>query len=76
MFLRYQTPLLLFRYIAQIRNKHSNPDFLTESVINTLQTFVDIANEYLQAYNTTAEGKYHRFLVWININVQVTQLFL
>ena len=29
------------------QKQHSNLDFLTESVNNTLQTRVDIANEYL-----------------------------
>ena len=33
------------------QKQHSNPDFLTKSIDNTLQTCVDIANEYLQAYN-------------------------
>ena len=32
--------------------QHSNRDFLTESIENTLQTCVDIANEYLHAYDT------------------------
>ena len=36
------------------QKQHSNPDFLTKSIDNTLQTCVDIANEYLQAYNTGA----------------------
>ena len=34
------------------QKQHSNPDFLAKSINNTLQTCVDIANEYLQAYNT------------------------
>ena len=34
------------------QKQHSNPDFSTKSIDNTLQTCVDIANEYLQAYNT------------------------
>ena len=33
------------------QRQHSIPDFLTKSIDNTLQTCVDIANEYLQAYN-------------------------
>ena len=33
------------------QKQHSNPVFLTKSIDNTLQTCVDIANEYLQAYN-------------------------
>ena len=39
------------------QKQHSNPDFLTKSIDNTLQTCVDIANEYLQAYNTGAGVK-------------------
>ena len=34
------------------QKQHSNPDFLTKSSDNTLQTCVDMTNEYLQAYNT------------------------
>ena len=34
------------------RKKHSNRDFLTKSIKNTLRKCVDIANEYLHAYNT------------------------
>ena len=33
------------------KRQHSIPDFLTKSIDNTLPTCVDIANEYLQAYN-------------------------
>ena len=36
------------------QKQHSDPDFLTKSIVNTLQTCVDKANEYLQAYNTGA----------------------
>ena len=36
------------------QKQHSNPHFLTESINNTLQTCVDIATKYLQAYNTGA----------------------
>ena len=43
------------------QKQHSNPDFLTKSVNNTLQTRVDIANEYLQAYNIGAGVKNHLF---------------
>ena len=39
------------------QKKHSNPDFLTKSVNNTLKTCVDIANEYMQAYNIGAGVK-------------------
>ena len=34
------------------QKQHSNIDFLTKSIENTLQTCVDIANEYLHAYKT------------------------
>ena len=34
------------------QKQHSNRDFLTKSTKNTLQTCVDIGNEYLHAYNT------------------------
>ena len=43
------------------QKQHSNPDFLTKSVNNTLQTCVDVANEYLQAYNTGADVKNYLF---------------
>ena len=33
------------------QRQHSIPEFLTKSIDITLQTIVDIANEYLQAYN-------------------------
>ena len=33
------------------QKQHSNRDFLTKSIENTLQTGVDIPNEYLHAYN-------------------------
>ena len=39
------------------QKQHSNPDFLTKSIDNKLQTCVDIANEYLQAYNTGTDVK-------------------
>ena len=41
--------------------QHSNPDFLTKSINNTLPTYDDIANEYLHAYNTGAGMKNHDF---------------
>ena len=41
--------------------QHSNPVFLTKSFDNTLQTCVDIANEYLQAYNIGGCVKNHLF---------------
>ena len=43
------------------QKQHSNPDFLTISVNNTLKTSVDVANEHLQAYNTGAGVKIHLF---------------
>ena len=39
------------------QKQHSSPDFLTKSFDNTLQTCVDMANEYLQAYKTGAGVK-------------------
>ena len=44
------------------QRQHSIPDFLTKSFDNTLQTCVDIANEYLQAYNKGDCVKKH--LLW------------
>ena len=43
------------------QKKHSNPDFLTKSIDNTLQTCVNIANEYLQAFNTGKGVKRYDF---------------
>ena len=43
------------------QRQHSIPDFLTKSIDNTQQTCVDVANEYLQAYNTCADVKNHLF---------------
>ena len=42
--------------------KHSNLDFLKKSIDKTLQTCVDIANEYLYTYNTCVGVKSHGFL--------------
>ena len=39
------------------QKQQPNPDFLTKSIDKTLQTCVDRANEYLQAYNTGASVK-------------------
>ena len=39
------------------QKQHLIPDFLTKSIDITLQTFVDVANEYLQVYNTGADVK-------------------
>ena len=44
------------------QKQHSSPDFLTKSVIITLQTWVDISYDYLQAYNIGANVKNHLFL--------------
>ena len=38
------------------QKQHSNVDFLKNSVENKLQTCVDIANEYLHAYNTDVKS--------------------
>ena len=43
------------------QKQNSNPVFLTKSIDNTLQTCVDIANEYLQAYNIGGCVKNHLF---------------
>ena len=45
------------------QKQHSNPDFLTTFFDNTLQTCVNISNEYLQANNTCASVKSHVFEV-------------
>ena len=39
------------------QKQHSNRDFLTRSIENTLETCVDIANEYLHAYNTGVKSQ-------------------
>ena len=46
-----QTPWLVFQYIARIKN-NTQTGTLTKSIENTLQTCVDISNEYLHEYNT------------------------
>ena len=43
------------------KKQQSNPDFLAESPYNMLQTCVDIANEYLQAYKTGVGVKNYPF---------------
>ena len=43
------------------QRQYSIPDFLTKSIDNTLQTFVDITNEYLQAFNRGGYVKNHTF---------------
>ena len=44
------------------QKQHSNPVFSTKSNDNTLQTCVDIANEYLQAY--IIGGRVKNYLFW------------
>ena len=41
------------------QKQHSNQDFLTKSINNRLQTCVDIANVYIQAYNIGAGVEKH-----------------
>ena len=43
------------------QKQHSNRDFSTKSFEKTLQTRVDIANEYLRAYNAAVGVKSHVF---------------
>ena len=43
------------------QRQHSIQDFLTKFIDNTLQTCVDIANGYLQAYNIGGCVKNHLF---------------
>ena len=43
------------------QRQHLIPDFSTKSINNTLQTCVDIANEYFQAYNIGVCVKNHLF---------------
>ena len=58
------------------QKQHSNQDSLTKSIDNTLQKCVDVANEYLQAYNRGAGVKsFVFFVVCINVNLQVIQCF-
>ena len=47
--------------ICADQRQHLNPDFLLKTVKITLQTCVDIANEYLHAYNIGAGVKNHLF---------------
>ena len=55
------------------QKQHSNRDFLTKSIKNTLQLCLDTANEYLQAYKTSVGVKIMVFLICIIVNVQVLQ---
>ena len=58
------------------QKQHSNPNFLTKPIDNTLQTCVDIAKEYMQGYNTGAGVKgLVFFVVCINVNLEVLQCF-
>ena len=57
------------------QKQHSNRDFSTKSIENTLQLCVDTAIEYLQAYKTGVGVKIMVFVVCINVNVQVLQCF-
>ena len=64
-----KTPIFTMPYVLACvsvhcvdQKQHSNPDFLTKSVNNTLQTCVGVANEHLQAYNTGKDVKLHLFL--------------
>ena len=43
------------------QKQHSDADFLTKSINNTLQTCVDLANEYRQTYSTGAGVKNYVF---------------
>ena len=44
------------------QRQHSIPNFSTKSIRNTLQTCVDIANEYIQPYNIV--GCVENILFW------------
>ena len=58
------------------QRQHSIPDFLTKSLDNTLQTCVDIANEYLRAYNIGGCVKNHLFWGLLEIKRAVYTTFL
>ena len=51
------------------QKQHSNPDFLIKSFDITLETCVNVSNEFLQAKNTGAGVKSHVFVVCINVQV-------
>ena len=55
------------------QKQHPNRDFLTKSSENTLQTCVDISNEYLHEYNTGVKVMF--FVVCIKVNVQFLPCF-
>ena len=61
-FLTLSDVLACVSILCADQKQHSNWDFLTKSVNNTLKTCVDIANGYLQTYNTVAGVKSHVFL--------------
>ena len=46
-----KTQIFTMSDVLADQRQHSIPDFLTIYFDNTLQTCVDVANEYLQAYN-------------------------
>ena len=50
------------------QRQHSIPNLLTKAINNTQQTCVDVAYEYLQAYNTGPDVRNHLFVVCINVN--------
>ena len=43
------------------QKQHLIPEFLTKSFDNKLQSCVDVANEYLQVYSTSADVKTYLF---------------
>ena len=57
------------------QKQHSNWDFSAKSVNNTLQACVDIASEYLKAYNTGAGVKSHVFRSLHQIKLRVIHCF-
>ena len=57
------------------QRQHSNPDFLTKSIKNTLQTCVNLANEYLQTYNRGASVKSLAFSSLHQCNCAVYSMF-
>ena len=57
------------------KKQHSNPDFLTKSIDNTLPTCVDIAMSTGRRTLQARAWKVMIFVVCINVNVQVIQCF-
>ena len=74
-FLTLSDVLACVSILCADQKQHSNWDFLTKSVNNTLKTCVDIANGYLQTYNTVAGVKSHVFCSLHQIKLQVIQCF-